>query len=323
MRTRSEAYFLQLFESATLRGAAEAAARSELSTIGQTAIPIDVYSLAKQKGFTILEDLEGAACDEGQLLPIRGGYRVRLRRAVTDARKRFSLAHEIGHSYFYRDEGEGPRHVIGILNGAERGAEERICNLFAGTLLMPSRDLRKSLHGVPLDSAPSIISALQQTATAFRVSIPALLMRISDLELEWPSCLLVCSSFRPNPKTHMDPKLRIEFSVGLGDWSSRRFWNATPVADANIASAASLYEMWKTHTPDSESGQFTASEACLNRNSLPPELQEPGVVMSRKVMGLWKREAIQCISSSTLYTWKHDENKPNAYVVTAILPARG
>jgi hypothetical protein len=320
MRTRSEAYFLQLFGSATLRGAAEAAALSELSAVGQTSIPVDVYKLAARKGFTILEDLAGSTCEEGQLLPVSGGYRVRLRRTVTDTRKRFSLAHEIGHSYFYRDEGEGPRHVIGVLNAVERGAEEKICNLFANTLLIPASALRKNLQKLAADSPPLIISVLQQAAAIFKVSIPALLMRIGSLELDWPPCLFVYSSFRPNPKTGLHPKLRIEFSLGLGEWSNRRFWSGTPVADTNISSAIHLYDTWAAETPDSESGQFVVVGTSLDHNAVPSEYPEAGIVMSRKLMGLWKREAVQCISSSALYMWKHEENKPSAYILTVITP---
>lgn len=192
--------------------------------MGETSIPVNVYKLAARKGFTILEDLTEASCEEGQLLAISSGYRIRLRKTVTDARKRFSLAHEIGHSYFYRDEGEGPRHVIGVLNSAERSAKEKICNQFASTLLMSGVALCNYLKRVGTDSPPSIISVLQLAATEFQVRMPALLTRIGRLELEWPPCLLICSSVRPNPKTGIHPKLRIEFSFGLGEWSDRRLW---------------------------------------------------------------------------------------------------
>lgn len=321
MQTRSEAYFLQLFGAATLRGAAEAAASLERSAANETSLPIDVYKLAARKGFTILEDLGGSACEEGQLLPIPGGYRVRLRGGVPDARRRFSLAHEIGHSYFYRDAGEGPRHVIGVLNAAERSAEERICNLFAGTLLMPGSALRERLCKGATDSPSSIVSLLQRAASAFKVSIPALLTRIGSLELDRPTSLVVCSSFRTNPRKVGNPKLRIEFSLGLGEWSNRRFWSGTPVAEARISSALRLYETWANDTAHCDSGQFAiVEEGSLNRNANPREDPEPGIVIWRRVMGLWKREAVHCVSSSALYTWKSQGDESKAYVVTVIVP---
>jgi len=129
--------------------------------------------------------------------------------------------------------------------------------------------------------SPSIISGLQQAATSFKVSMPALLMRIGSLELDGPPCLFVCSSFRPNPKTGQHPKLRIEFSLGLGEWSNRRFWSGTPVADANISSAIHLYDTWVAETPDSEAGQFVVVGTSLGHNAVPPERPEAGIVMSR------------------------------------------
>lgn len=319
MRTRSEEHFLQLFGAATLRGAAEAAARKEWLAAGETSVPIDVYKLATSKGFTVLEDLTGFDCKEGQLLPVRGGYRVRLRGAVPESRKRFSLAHEIGHSYFYTDTSDGPRHVVGVLNAAERNAEERICNLFASTLLMPGPALRKEVCESMAESPSSIVSLLERAASSFKVSIPALLMRIETLEFERPSCLVVCSSFRLNPKKRANPKLRVEFSVSLGEWSNRRFWAGTPIEDANISSALRLYETWADAIALDNAGQYVlAGSGSLNRNAAAPENSEPGIVMSRRVQGLWKREAVECVSSSALYTWKAHTEEPNAYVVTVI-----
>jgi hypothetical protein len=318
VRTRCEAYFLTLFGSATLRGAAEAAAQKELAAITHASIPIDIYSVAARKRFTILEDLAESGCAEGELLPVRDGYRVRLRRTATEARKRFSVAHEIGHTFFYRDEGEGPRHTIGVMNATERIAEEKICNLFAGTLLMPAVHLRKHLqleHGSPA----AIVSLLQRAASNFKVSMPSLLTRLRALDLEWPACLLVCSSFRPNPKTGLHPKLRIDLSIGLGGWSNRQFWNGTPVADANISSAVRLYAEWTSDSPNLKSGQFVMGSR-LEHNAIPSEQPEREVLMSRRSLGLWKREAVACISSSALYSWGRAETRPGAYVLTAISP---
>jgi len=322
MRTRSEAYFLKLFGAATLRGAAETAAQSERSAAGEISIPVDVFTLATRKGFKIVEDLSGPSCDEGQLLPVSGGYRVRLRSTVTEARKRFSLAHEIGHSYFYKDEGVGPRHVIGVLSAAERKAEERICNLFASTLLMPRTTIRKQLQENVTGSPPSIVSGLRNIALRFKVSLPALLMRAASLELEKPTCLLIWSSFKPSPRKHANPKLRIEFSLGLGDWSNRRLWSGTPLTDVGILSAVRLYLTWKEEALGGV-GQFTITNSgTLDRDAVPCEVPEPKVTMSTRIMGVWKRETVHCMSASALYSWRTDENQRREYVVTAIIPTR-
>jgi hypothetical protein len=206
------------------------------------------------------------------------------------------------------------------LNAAERNAEERICNLFANTLLMPQREIRKELQERVTDSASLIVSALRLVASRFRVSMPALLMRVGSLELEKPTCLLICSSFGLSPRKRANPKLRIEFSLGLGDWSNRRFWSGTPVAEVGVMSALRLYEMWKERA-FSEAGQFAISKSgTLDQDAVPCEIPESRVTMSARVMGLWKRESLQCVSASALYSWKRNENQPSEYVVTAIVP---
>jgi hypothetical protein len=188
---------------------------------------------------------------------------------------------------------------------------------------MPSQSLRSILQRHAIASPSSIIDILQQTTALFKVSMPALLARINGIELRWPPCLLVCSSIKPNVKTGHDPKLRIEFSVGLGGWSNRRFWNGTPVSDVNITSAIQLHDIWVSEMPLRESGQYAVAGMSLIRNFAPSEHTELGILMSVNLMGLWKRETIQCISSSTLYTWKYGEESSGAYVLTVIAPTGG
>src|SRR5712692_10556184 len=94
--TRSEKYFVDLFESATLQGAIERAAQRERRERDEafSSVPVDVFRLAKSRKIQISEDLVGSACEEGLLIPFKSGYRVRLRKSSTQSRKRFSLAHE-------------------------------------------------------------------------------------------------------------------------------------------------------------------------------------------------------------------------------------
>jgi hypothetical protein len=209
-----------------------------------------------------------------------------------------------------------------VLSAAERNAEEKICDLFAGALLMPSAALRHNLQKVKVASPPSIICLLQQEAEKFRVSLPALLMRIGNLELEWPPCLLVSSTFRPKLKTGVHSKLRIEFSYGFGEWSNRALWAGTPVGDVKISSALNLYDTWAGHAQYCKPGQFVMVGASLVQDGVPPEHPELEIVMYRKLMGVWKREVLHCTSSSVLYAWREGQDKTSAYVLTAIAPVR-
>jgi hypothetical protein len=62
--------------------------------------------------------------------------------------------------------------------------------------------------------------------------------------------------------------------------------------------------------------------AGLRLNQVPPEQEEPGIKMSTKLMGLWKRETIRCISSSALYVGKHSSESLNGFVLTVITPGQ-
>jgi Zn-dependent peptidase ImmA (M78 family) len=187
--TRSEHYFLDLFKSTTLDDAIEKAADTTRRQLreGTETIPIDVFRIAADRQVRVSNDLLGNSCEEGLLIPTKGGYRVRLKKSATESRRRFSLAHELGHTFFYRDSGSGPRHQIGVLNTREKSAEERICNLFASALLMPSQQFREHFSNLPTNHPSQLLDRLESTARNFRVSLPALFQRLRSIAIDGPS----------------------------------------------------------------------------------------------------------------------------------------
>ncbi|HEY0454129.1 XRE family transcriptional regulator [Actinophytocola sp.] len=78
-------------------------------------------------------------------------------------RRRFSVAHELGHLLLHPDPAPGSAQ------------HERQANAFAAELLMPAAEIR------PLLPTPVDIPALKQTADAYGVSVEALLYRGKDL----------------------------------------------------------------------------------------------------------------------------------------------
>ncbi|MBZ5647315.1 MAG: ImmA/IrrE family metallo-endopeptidase [Acidobacteriia bacterium] len=319
MATRSEVFFLELFGAATLYGAAEIAAQKQRAGLLEEyeQVPVDVFRLAAQKGLAVKENLEGAGCQEGLLVPVDGGYRVRLRRASTDTRKRFSLAHELGHTLFYEDAGSGPRHVIGILSKQEHNAEEKICDMFAQCLLMPKRPLKLALERIPANAPGELLNLLEGTSRTFRVSMPALLARLQRVVLPSSPYMVVCSSVRPNASTRQDPMLRVESCVTLGSWRNRFVWWNRSVVGARITGALRTYDAW---TQGQERGRFGLSDSgSLERNPRRLLEQAEEVEMSEYKAGKWARRIQPCTSVSSLYTWQSDECT-KAYVVTAIAP---
>lgn len=96
------------------------------------------------------------------------GFRIVLKRGCPSTRTRFTLAHELCHTFFYEivPELKFEKHE------ADPG-EERLCNLGAAELLMPSHALKREAKavGASLDS-------LTRLASLFDVSLEAMLLRL-------------------------------------------------------------------------------------------------------------------------------------------------
>ena len=132
-------------------------------------IPVPVEDIAL--------DLLGLWVEEVDDLPVSGALipaerMVLLNRDESLVRKRFTLAHEIGHWVCQRDEGRAPLPVImcrGTDIDEQAGKElEREANRFAATLLMPDE------HVVPLATD----GVVEDLATHFGVSQPAMAWRL-------------------------------------------------------------------------------------------------------------------------------------------------
>jgi hypothetical protein len=114
---------------------------------------------------------------EGSIEPLgrtfRDGFRARLRRSSTPERARFSLAHEICHTFFYElvPEMKFRPHPTDPL-------EERLCDIGAAELLMPVGAVRRSAQDLPV-----ALSTLFRLASEYSVSIPAMFLRLRALSL--------------------------------------------------------------------------------------------------------------------------------------------
>jgi Zn-dependent peptidase ImmA (M78 family) len=114
---------------------------------------------------------------EGALHPLgasySAGFLLMLNTLASASRRRFTLAHEICHTFFYELVPE-----IKFAPHEPFEEEEHLCNVGAGELLMPESPLRSSVLGrtVSLDS-------LAWLAAEYSVSISAMLLRLKILRL--------------------------------------------------------------------------------------------------------------------------------------------
>jgi hypothetical protein len=113
-----------------------------------------------------------------------------LRREVARHRYRFRVAHEIGHSFFYRASDDGKY----VRTRRSTDAEERFCDHFAGCLLIPTEAVR-----MRAPSARTVVElhhdfdvSLQAAARALLVNDPqaAIVVLYCDdtsLQVQWHS----------------------------------------------------------------------------------------------------------------------------------------
>ena len=142
--------------------------------------PIALQDFARRRGIT---DIVTTPLDnDGEIAAIgKGLFAVQLNARQSVARRRFTLAHEIGHTFFFElEEVQGadwlrPRDVDLRRVHAAKDVEH-YCNLIASELLMPAKQFSLALQRLGV-GAPSLL----QLAGLFRVSVQAAARRMVQL----------------------------------------------------------------------------------------------------------------------------------------------
>lgn len=120
------------------------------------------------------EVTRGLSCD-GYLEP-RGtsfsdGFKMVIRHDAYDERLRFTIAHELCHTFFYEFVPE-----LKFSNHKPDSNEETLCNLGAAAFLMPAAGLRRRAAEVSVG-----LESLETLAREYGVSIPAMFLRLRGL----------------------------------------------------------------------------------------------------------------------------------------------
>jgi hypothetical protein len=146
---------------------------------GSFRLPVDPGDIAKLCSVVSVEDRP--MIPEGVLAPVPGGFKVFLQDNFASdpgnrVRRRFTLAHELAHTFFYSLEGDSPKPIT----GAPRGPRlERLCQFGASEILVPEVLLRQNLRSGKAASAEELI----ELAAAFDVSLEVIFRRIHKLGL--------------------------------------------------------------------------------------------------------------------------------------------
>ncbi len=98
-----------------------------------------------------------------------------------DVRRRFTLAHELAHSFLFDDRGPDdlPRKPVAGTHASELAALERVCNEAAGLVLVPDRLVSSYIRTNALDLLS--YGAVQALQDKFRVSPDVLIIRLAKL----------------------------------------------------------------------------------------------------------------------------------------------
>lgn len=158
----------------------------ELKSFFSPGIVTDVYSICKQLQIEIIEvSIKADAyleCDCGK------SY-IFLKKSLDDNRKKFTIAHELGHFYIpWHSELMFGCDINEIDFKNDYAPREKEANMFAAELLMPSEEFKKNFS--------SIISykGISELANRFGVSFQAALNR--SIEFAKEDCIVICSSHR-------------------------------------------------------------------------------------------------------------------------------
>jgi hypothetical protein len=114
---------------------------------------------------------------DGRLEPksttFAGGFRLTVKKSLSDPRLRFTIAHEVCHTFFY----EFVPEMKFVPHDVDQD-EERLCNFGAAELLMPMESVQRDAAALPVS-----MKSLESLARTYGVSLEAMLRRLRSLQL--------------------------------------------------------------------------------------------------------------------------------------------
>jgi hypothetical protein len=167
------------FDMYDLRSSLAKAADQLIERAGVEYPPVrmqDLEQMAALQGIKAISTME--INNEGLLFPVEDGFLAQLDKSQYHIRLRTSLAHEIGHTFFYERSAARPR--VGFQRSkARRQVEEGLAWEIARGLLLPSKILKPMLRADT--SWPPSIRSFVDLKDAFCVSHDLLARRLQDL----------------------------------------------------------------------------------------------------------------------------------------------
>lgn len=165
------------------QAAIEYAVRVTFPDLRNAAPPIDLLRLAKQRNVLSIDSVALPA--DGIISSVEGGYRIQVNRAQSANRRRFTIAHELGHTFFLDLEAETNikrfRIVDENLRNLRSEGEESLCNSAAAEILMPPEPFGRYLYDYGYS-----VEGISSLARCFQVSLWATARRVLNFRHGFP-----------------------------------------------------------------------------------------------------------------------------------------
>lgn len=154
--------------------------------------PINLQKIVKLRSIAIKQNCNQKTL--GMLVPVTNGFTMLLAVQQSMERMRFTIAHEIGHSFFY-DLSKNPpaRFFPSYIGGLTHYKEEQICHSFASELLMPRDLIKATLQKVSFSNP---CNQIEEFARMFLVSFEVASIRLLKELAILPNCLVLIGKSR-------------------------------------------------------------------------------------------------------------------------------
>lgn len=139
--------------------------------------PPKAESIAPLRKIVIDNERESGA--SGSLHVLKKGFRLRLDSSTSKNRRNFSVAHEIGHTYFFNIDHEPPVPLL-PLSEMSSPRIERLCNVFAACLLLPREVLSETTE--TLQSSGPSVGIIEESSRKLTVSPETMIRRMQELD---------------------------------------------------------------------------------------------------------------------------------------------
>ena len=154
----------------------------------ELSVPVDVVKAVDRLGGTVKEVEVAPGLPEAAVRRTGERFEITIRKDHVEVRKRFSVAHEIGHlilhmGYLISPErwGHSSEYCDSVYHRFGYGIEEAEANLFAAAFLMPEEEFRGAVMELGRRKDLPSKDLVKELALQFRTSFRAALWRGEEL----------------------------------------------------------------------------------------------------------------------------------------------